>query len=128
MPSLVCPHSLASLSRAEGDDYGFAEGFEEIFVEKTISATARAIATAIADAGTNNECSITVSPCASASDQCVPSNLQCGGRGFDYVLPCCDPDYRCYKRNSRDFRCRRKDSRLPSFWDKTLQECTADQA
>lgn len=108
-------------------DYQFNTDFQFAIEERMISATARAIASAVASAEDADECSVVVSPCSSAHTSCVPNNQKCGGSGFEYVLPCCDPDYRCFQRNSRDYRCRHRNYTPPSFWDGTIQECTADQ-
>lgn len=111
-----------------GNDYSFDTDFQFAVEERMVFATARAIARAVSDATDSDLCEVEVSPCSSASDTCIRNNLKCGGSGFDYVLPCCDEDYRCFQRNAVDFRCRHRNARLPSFWDGTLQECTADQA
>lgn len=113
---------------AFGDDYAFDTDFQFAVEERMIFATARAIARAVADAEAADECNVFVSPCSSGHSECVPRNQKCGGRDFDYVLPCCDPDYRCFERNSNDFRCRHRNWNPPSFWTGVIQECSADQA
>lgn len=75
--------------------------------ERMLTATARVIAFAIAD----------------ARDQCEGgTNGRCYSAGFDFVLPCCDPDHLCIRRNANDSR----SFHVPSFWDGSVRECTLD--
>lgn len=91
-----------------------------------IAATARAIvrAVAAADASGTDSCRVNFDLCAATSDFCVADVGQCGGADFTEVLPCCDPDYRCFVLTEDAFFCRHRLFQPPSFWDGRIEECT----
>ena len=111
---------------AVGNGEEFVTDFQFAVEQRMLIATARAIATAVADADEidGNLCRISANPCASTSELCVGNNRRCGGDGFADVLPCCDPDFRCFVRDEARFFCRRRTFRPPSFWDGRIEECT----
>ena len=104
----------------------FVADFQFAVEERMLTATARAIASAVEDAGERegSTCRPNFFPCTFRSEVCVRNNGKCSGSGVEGVLPCCDPDYRCFRRTATDFRCRHRNSRLPSFWDGTIEACT----
>lgn len=106
---------------AVGGSGEFASDFQTALEERIIVVTAEAIASAVAT-GTG-DCRVSLDVCSSASSNCVVSNFKCYGSGMDTVLPCCDDDYRCVKRNSRDYRCKHRLWRAPSFWDGEIAFC-----
>ena len=112
--------------RAVGSGEDFVSDFQFAAEERMLESTARAIASAVATASEveGNQCLISLDVCGANSERCVNRNQKCGGSGLDVVLPCCDPDHRCFRRNSRDFRCRHRNTRIPSFWDGSIADCT----
>lgn len=117
---------------AVGSGEEFVTDFTFALEERMLIATARAIADAVADASEieGNRCLISADVCANNSEQCKERNQQCGGTssGLEFVHPCCRPEDRCFRRNAADFRCRNRNSRIPSFWDGTIADCTLNQA
>lgn len=121
-------HDVRAASVGNGED--FVTDFAFALEERSVVATARAIASAVADGRDEVEqiCGGTAGACASTSADCLDINGICGGTSaaFSGVRPCCDPDFRCFRRNEAEFRCRHRNSRLPGNWDGRLEECTAD--
>ena len=113
---------------AVGNGEEFATDFQFAVEERMLVATAVAIADAVADASLvdGHGCRAGGDVCAATSPQCVSGNSLCGGtdRGAADVLPCCDPDFRCFVRDERRFFCRRRTFRPPRFWDGRIEECT----
>lgn len=111
-----------------GNGEEFATDFQFAVEERMLVATAVAIAGAVADASLvdGNGCRAGGDVCAATSPQCVSGNSLCGGtdRGAADVLPCCDPDFRCFVRDESRFFCRRRTFRPPRFWDGRIEECT----
>ena len=108
---------------AVGNDYDFVTDFDFAVSERMVTATARAIAEAVAIASEEegNMCLVSLDVCAANSPQCVRN--QCGGSGFEFVMPCCNPDHRCVVQSERRFLCRHRNARIPSFWDGRIAEC-----
>lgn len=54
---------------------------------------------------------------------CAGKNKKCGGKGFAEVLPCCNDDFLCVKKNNGFMQCRRDGIPRDDTWDGTVVTC-----
>ena len=100
------------------DDFGFE------IAERMETATAEVITNAIARASQDGgTCTNEIIPCV-RTGECARRNRACRGPGIDGVLPCCDSNYNCVRRDEEVSRCRRVGTSIPSFYEGTIEPPT----
>lgn len=99
------------------------DDFQEAVEERMVKATARAISFAVAQGGA--DCRVSGDVCARTSPQCADGfQAQCGGAGFEHVVPCCKADQHCVVATEDEFVCWPKSFQPQPDWIGTIAECT----
>lgn len=117
-------HSCYMTLCAGGNSTAFLNDFQRSMEEASILAAARlaAFVDVITDEDGNCEVDIGISEACAETTLCAVAETNCRGPGINGLIPCCEADYVCTRKDSIISRCLLKGASLHSIFEGTIEQ------